>query len=155
MSLAASSVIMGNEQKVRIYGVPARDRYHGVVVRALAKAGWTIIGEQVAIVLGGRRLWIDIQAAKGPQRLAILVEVKGFENLASPVDYLAAAVGKYVLYRAALDYGGITTPLFMAVPDAAHEGILSEDIGREAVLKAGVRLIVFNPVAEEISQWIQ
>jgi hypothetical protein len=51
-----------------------------------------------------RRLWIDIRAAKETERLAILVEAKGFENMSSPVEYLAQATGKYTLYRAALDY---------------------------------------------------
>lgn len=64
------------------------------------------------------------------QSVAILVEVKGFENMPSPVDYLAEAVGKYVLYRSTLDYVGITEPLYLAVPHAAYMGILSEVIGQ-------------------------
>lgn len=84
----------------------------------------------------------------------ILVEVKGFENMPSPVDYLADVVGKYVLYRAALDYGEIATPLFLAVPRAAYEGILDEDIGRQAVSRADISLIVFDPVEEEVALWI-
>ncbi len=51
------------------------------MVRALVKAGWTIVKEQVAIVLSKRRLWIDIRAAKETENLAILVEVKGFEQM--------------------------------------------------------------------------
>jgi len=91
--------------------MPANDRYHDVVIRALVKAGWRVIAEQAAVLIGGRRLWIDIEAAKGSDSLSILVEVKGFENMPSPVNYLAEAVGKYVLYRAALNYGKVTTPL--------------------------------------------
>lgn len=134
--------------------MPAKDRYHDAVIHALIKDGWAIADEQVAVILGERRLWIDIEAVKADDRLTILIEVKGFENMPSPVDYLAEAVGKYVLYRAALDYGEITAPLFMAVPIAAYDGILSEDIGRQAIAKAGINLIVFNPVEEEIALWI-
>ena len=72
----------------------------------------------------------------------------------SPVDYLADAVGKYVLYCAALDYGEVATPLFLAVPTAAYEGILSEDIGRQAIAKAGMNLVIFDPDKEEVSLWI-
>jgi hypothetical protein len=135
--------------------MPAKDRYHAVVVRALIKDGWTITDEQVAVILGERRLWIDIEAVKASQHLAILVEVKGFEHMPSPVDYLADAVGTYVLYRAALDYGEVGTPLFLAVPTAAYEGILNEDIGRQAIAKAGMNLIIFDPVKEEIRLWIR
>jgi len=135
--------------------VPAKDRYHNAVVRALLKAGWVITDEQVAVILGERRLWIDIEAVKASDRLAILVEVKGFENMPSPVEYLAEAVGKYVLYRAALDYGEVATPLFMAVPTVAYAGILSEDIGQQAIARVGINLIVFDPMMEEIVQWIR
>ena len=134
--------------------MPAKGRYHDAVVHALTKAGWIVTAEQVAVILGERRLWIDLEAAKMSERLAILVEVKGFEKMPSPVDYLADAVGKYVLYRAALDYGGVTTPLFLAVPTAAYKGILSEDIGQQVISKADVNLIVFDPVEEEIVLWI-
>jgi hypothetical protein len=134
--------------------LPAKDRYHDAVVRALIKAGWTITAEQVAVILTERHLWIDIQAVKASESLAILVEVKGFENQPSPVQYLAEVVGKYVLYRAALDYVGITTPLYLAVPAVAYDGILSEEIGQEAIMKAGIGLIIFDPVKEEITEWL-
>ena len=84
----------------------------------------------------------------------VLIEVKGFERMASPVDYLAAAVGQYVLYRAALDFVGLATPLYLAVPTAAFEGILDEALGRQAIERAGIRIVVFDPITEEIRQWI-
>ena len=64
--------------------MPAKDRYHDVVIRALAKVGWHVTAEQVAIVTAERRLWIDLQVAKASERLVILIEVKGFENMSSP-----------------------------------------------------------------------
>jgi len=134
--------------------MPAKDRYHDVVIRALVKAGWRVIAEQAAVLIGGRRLWIDIEAAKGSDSLSILVEVKGFENMPSPVNYLAEAVGKYVLYRAALNYGKVTTPLYMAVPTMAYTGILDEDLGQQAIIAGSISLIVFDPIKEEIIQWI-
>ena len=53
--------------------MPAKDRYHDVVVRALAKAGWTILEEQVALSMPTRRVWIDIRASKGTDNVSILV----------------------------------------------------------------------------------
>ena len=134
--------------------MPAKDRYHDTVIRALQKAGWTLITEQVAIIVNDRRLWIDIRASKQTENMAILIEVKGFEGMPSPIEYLANATGKYAMYRAALDYLKMDLPLYMAVPDAAYRGILSEEIGKQTLKHNKVRLIVFDPKHEEIITWI-
>lgn len=134
--------------------MPAKDRYHDTVIRALQKAGWSLITEQVAIIVEDRRLWIDIRASKQTENRAILIEVKGFEGMPSPIEYLANAAGKYAMYRAALDYLRIDVPLYMAVPDAAYRGILSEAIGKQTLKHNQVRLLVFNPEREEIVTWI-
>lgn len=86
---------------------------------ATAVAHWSLITEQIAIIVEDRRLWIDIRASKEAEDLAILIEVKGFEGMPSPIEYLANATGKYAMYRAALDYLRIEMPLYMAVPEAA------------------------------------
>lgn len=106
--------------------MPAKDRYHDAVVRALVKNGWTITTEQMLVRFVERRLWIDIQAAKASEQLVIVVEVKGFESMPSLVDYLADAVGKYVIYLCALDYARLDARLYMVVPIVAYEGILNE-----------------------------
>jgi len=133
--------------------VPAKDRYHDVVVRTLRKEGWTIEDEQVTVILENRWLWIDIEATKSDENLVILVEVKGFQNMCSPVDYLAAVIGKYVLYRAVLEYAETEAKLYMAVPIEAYNGILSEKIGQQVVNRENIQLIVFDPVQEVILQW--
>jgi len=134
--------------------VPAKDRYQDTVIRALQKAGWPLITEQIAIIVEDRRLWIDIRARKEAEDLAILIEVKGFEGMPSPIEYLANATGKYAMYRAALDYLQIEMPLYMAVPEAAYRGILSEEIGKQTLKHNNVRLLVFDPEREEIVKWI-
>lgn len=134
--------------------MPAKDRYHDVVVRALRKAGWRILEEQVALSMPTRRVWIDIRASRGADNVAILVEVKGFERLASPVAYLAEVIGQCVLYQAILDYAEVNDALHLAVPAAALTGILGEEIGRQAIQRAQVRVILFDPVQEEIIGWI-
>lgn len=121
--------------------MPAKDRYHDTVIRALQKSGWTLITEQVAIIVEDRRLWIDIRASKQTENMAILIEVKGFEGMPSPIEYLANATGKYAMYRAALDYLRIDLPLYMAVPDEAYRGILSEEIGKQTLKHNKVRLL--------------
>ena len=135
--------------------MPAKDRYHDTVVRALRKAGWTITAEQFLIVVEERNLWIDIHAEKESERLAILVEVKGFENAPSPVESLANAAGKYTLYLVALEYIENPLPLYLAISTAEYNGILSEAIGKQTLRRIGIRLIVFDSDAEEIVQWIE
>ncbi len=134
--------------------MPAKDRYHDSVVRALIKDGWTISRQQVKIIAGDRYLWIDIEAAKVGDSLVILVEVKELEEVFSPIEAFANAVGKYFLYRTALDIAGTNVPLYVAVTQAAFEGILSEEIGQRVVRSVKIPLIVFDPGHEEIIRWI-
>jgi hypothetical protein len=134
--------------------LPARDRYHDTVKRALAKDGWTITAEQYFIKYYGRHFWIDIVAEEPEIRQPILIEVKGFENLASPMDYLEAVLGQYLLYQAVLDDLSINIPLYLAVPSFAQQGFLSEPIGQVAIRKMAAKLLVFEPEAEEVVEWI-
>jgi hypothetical protein len=75
--------------------------------------------------------------------------------MASPVDYIAHSVGKYVLYRAILDDAGDATPLYLAVPLQAYQGILNEEIGRVLIEHVKIKLVVFIPETEEIIEWIE
>jgi hypothetical protein len=133
--------------------LPAKDRYHDTVRRALIKAGWTIDDEQVRLKVGRRNLWIDIQASQSGD-FVILVEIKGFENSPSSVEELSNAVGQYIVYLFALATKQIPSQLYLAVPDAAHNGIWIEELGQGLVERVGIKLLVFDPIAEEIVRWI-
>lgn len=135
--------------------MPAKDKYHDVVVRALKKDGWTIEAEQIRINLEDRRFWVDMRAARKQEFAVIIIEVKGFESKGSIVDYLYSAVGQYLLYREIVsEVYGSNLAVYMAVPVAAYLGILTEKIGRIAIEKLGIRFFVFNPDLEEIVEWI-
>jgi hypothetical protein len=109
--------------------VPAKDRHHDVVVRALQKDGWTILAEQIALSMPARRLWIDIRAQKEAQNALILVEVKGFHTMASPVAYLADAIGQCMLYQAISGDLGICG-YYRPVVHGRSSGCLRGHIGR-------------------------
>ncbi|MBI5931645.1 MAG: hypothetical protein HY862_20215 [Chloroflexi bacterium] len=79
--------------------MPAKNRHHDVVARALIKDGWVITDEQVKVVVDERSLYIDLEATKESTGLIILVEVKELDKVDSPIEALANAVGKYLLYR--------------------------------------------------------
>ena len=134
--------------------MPAKDHYHDAVIRALVKDGWTIIGEQVKVIVEDRNLFIDIEASRESDNQMALIEVKELDAVSSPIDALASAVGKYFLYRVALKDAGVTTPLYLAVSEAAYQGILREKIGQLSVQEGNISLIVFDPDREEILKWM-
>lgn len=132
--------------------MPAKDHYHNAVVRALAKDGWIITTEQFFVKFYRRHLWIDVHAEQEQRR--IFVEIKGFENLISPIEYLETVLGQYILYLAVLENLGFQIPLYLAVPIFAYEGFLSERIGQVGIQKIAAKLLVFDPEVETIVQWI-
>lgn len=97
---------------------------------------------------------IDIRAAKARGDVSILIEVKGFENTPSLVEYLASVVGQYILYQTVLEYTKTAVPLYLAVPKEAYSGVLNELIGQQVIARANVHLMIFDPVQEEVLLWI-
>jgi hypothetical protein len=134
--------------------MPAKDRYHDAVKQALIKDGWTILDEQITLVLGERYLFVDIEAEQLEMGQIILVEVKELEEVDSPVEALANAVGMYFLYRMVLDLDENIIPIYLAVSDAAFRGILAEPMGIHAIERAHIPMLVFNPEEEVIVRWI-
>jgi hypothetical protein len=136
--------------------MPNEDRYHSVVLQCLKNAGWTILKEQEYISIGAhndsnRRLYIDIKAQRNDEQL-VLIEVKGLER--SPVHELMELLGQYLVYQLALEYLAIEIPLYIAISEAAHEDIIQHIIGQEVMSRYAIPLIIFDPVKEEIVQWI-
>ncbi|HLY27090.1 MAG TPA: element excision factor XisH family protein, partial [Aggregatilineales bacterium] len=76
----------------------------------------------------------------------------GFER--SPIEQLATAIGKLQIYRFVLDKLGQLIPLWLAVPDFAYEGILTEQIGLTMREQNKIDLLVFSVEREEIVAWI-
>lgn len=134
--------------------MPAKDRYHDAVTRALVKAGWEITGEQVKVIIEDRYLFIDVEATKQSEDRVVLIEVKELETAASPVAALASALGQYFLYRVALADADIHTPLYLAVSTNTYEGILSEKLGQLSISQGNVSLLIFDPEREEIVRWV-
>ena len=73
----------------------------------------------------------------------------------SLVQDLKEAVGQYVLYEGALaespDDSGRT--LFLAIRSETYDAVFEEPIGQMLLRHAHLRLIVFDPVLEEITLW--
>jgi hypothetical protein len=136
--------------------MPARDHYHLAVRKALIKDGWTITHDPLTIRYHKRDIYINLGAErllgaeKGSQKIA--VEVKSFVA-ASALAALEEAVGQYILYQDVLEETKAERSLYLAVPDYADEGILSEPIGELLVRKHGIRRMVYHPDREEVIAW--
>jgi len=134
--------------------VPAKDRYHDAVKRALVKAGWEIIRDQYPIRIGDKRIWIDFSAEEADGSTAAFFEVKDFHNSQS-VQLLRDAVGQYVLYRAAMRHAKLGAyPLFLAVPQLVFDEMLSCPVGRLVIEDVEMNLLIFDPIKESIAQWL-
>lgn len=138
--------------------MPAKNLYHDAVVDALKADGWTITGDPHALLIGRRRLYVDLagdRSALAADRDAdrIAVEVQSFLNN-SDINDFHRAIGQYVVYRAvlrALEPGRV---LYLAVPDEVYTGILSEPLGQLVMTHAELKAIVFSPLDRRIIQWI-
>lgn len=139
--------------------MPVRDRNRDIVVRCLIQAGWSIIKEQYAVDVAEdednfRRLFIDI-AAESQTAQIVLIEVKALDP--SPVRQLMLLLGQYVVYRAALDYIGDRTPLYVAISEADYELVIEHALGQAVIrerLTEPIPFLVFDQIAEEIVKWI-
>ncbi len=137
--------------------MPAYDRFHAAVRHALVKDGWTITDDPLTIRVGDRKLFVDLGAEqvlgaeKGPRKIA--VEIKTFAGPSGLTD-LHEALGQYVLYREVLAEREPERELYLAVSTDTLDGLFREEIGLLVLRRQVLRLIGFDPEAEEITRWM-
>ncbi len=132
-----------------------KDTYHELVKSALIKEGWIITHDpyflesdpKLSIDLGAKR---TIAAEKDCDKIA--VEVKSFITQ-SQVTELEKAVGQYGIYQELLKTQEPDRELYLAVPIDAFENIFSRQVGKVAIRKFALKLIVFY-LTEEDLLWI-
>lgn len=132
--------------------MPAKDIYHDAVVNALQKADWNINDEQVALDIGVRRLWLDLQVSSSDNTR--LIEVKSFIYSGSDIAYLMSAIGQYTLYQSILRRLTINYDLYLAVPVAAYQTLLQEPVGQSVIEYTSLNLLVYHPKEEMVEQWV-
>lgn len=138
----------------------AKDIYHETVKTALIKDGWTITNDPLSLAVGGRTVYVDLgaekllAAEKDNQRIA--VEVKSFVR-PSPVQDLENALGQYVLYRSLMQESPLDRDrkLYLAVSDAVYFDFFEEKIAQIALRGNQVKVLTFDEISQEISQWIE
>jgi hypothetical protein len=136
--------------------MPARDHDHDHVRRALVSDGWTITQDPLRLRWGNRDMYVDLGAErmlgaeKAERRIA--VEVKSFSG-PSLVDDLEKAIGQYALYRDVMDETAADRELYVAIREAVYADFFQEPIGRLALDKGRLKLLVFDPTTEVIRRW--
>ncbi|HYT94899.1 MAG TPA: element excision factor XisH family protein [Gemmataceae bacterium] len=137
--------------------MPAKNRYHKQVVRALEKDGWTITHDPFHLKWGVRDLFVDLgaerllAAEKDEQRIA--VEIQSF-LAESEVEDLQHAMGQFVTYRKVLAKTHPDRVLYMAVREATFSNVFEDPLGQLFLEDHFVRLLVFDPDREEVLRWI-
>ena len=135
----------------------ARDKYHNQVRNALIKDGWTITDDPLRLEWGRKDAYVDlgteqIVGAEKEQR-KIAVEIRTFLGT-SEVRDLENAYGQYMLYQDILEEVQPDRLVYLAVTEAKYAEVFEDSFGRLLLNKKRIRLIVFDPEADNIQQWI-
>jgi len=135
----------------------AKDLFHDAVRRGLEKDQWRISSDpleleweevKVKIDLAAERL---IAAERGETKIA--VEIKSFIS-PSPISDFHTALGQFLNYRIMLEAKEPDRQLYLAVPMETYNTFFQSRFAQTAIERHQLDLIVYNPILEEIVQWI-
>ena len=135
----------------------ARDFFHQEVKNALIKDGWSITDDPLYVSLGRVDMSIDlgaeqlIGAEKDNQKIA--VEVKSFLPKSSAIYEFHTALGQFINYRAALRQKEPERILYLAVPLNTYNNFFQLEFPQLMVNENQVKLIIYNPDKEIITEW--
>ncbi|MEQ8538559.1 MAG: XisH family protein [Coleofasciculus sp. D1-CHI-01] len=134
----------------------AKDLFHNSVKQALLKEDWVITADPLKLKIEGVKLEVDLAAEKiiaaQKAECKIAVEIKSFLNTSVITDF-HAALGQFLNYRLALQMTESERILYLAVPIDTFGTFFQEVFVKEAVKLYQVKLIVYDPVEEVISEW--
>ena len=134
----------------------AKDLFHEAVKNALVKEQWLITADPLKIKIDGVKLEIDLAAEKviaaEKQGRKIAVEIKSFLNTSAITDF-HTALGQFLNYRLALQMTEVDRVLYLAVPLETLASFFQERFVQEAVKLYQMRLVVYDPEKEEVSEW--
>jgi len=137
--------------------VSAKDRFHEAVKRGLEKDQWMITDDpleleweevKVKIDLAAERL---IAAERGEEKIA--VEIKSFIGTSAISDF-HTALGQFLNYRIMLEAKESDRQLYLAIPLETYDTFFQSEFARMVKERYQLKLIVYEPLNEEIVQWI-
>ena len=136
----------------------AKDLVHQSAKNALIKDNWKITHDPYTISYGGVNMAVDlgaeklIAATKDNQKIA--VEIKSFLEKSSAISEFHTALGQFINYRAVLKRKAPERTLFLAIPSFTYDTFFSLEFTQLMVTENKLKLIVFEPNQEVITQWI-
>jgi hypothetical protein len=137
--------------------MPALDRCHPQVVRALEMAGWVVGPKPVSIGTVMNTLFADLEAERrvgdNIERI-ILVEVKCFADSDTMMNDVYTALGQYLIYRSLIRQLYPSRAIYLAIPNFAYHGVFTK-IAMPVVKEAAIKLLVIDLVDEVIEQWLE
>lgn len=135
----------------------AKDLFHQAVRHGLEKEQWTITDDPLELEWEEVKVKIDLAAERliAAQRNEekIAVEIKSFIGTSAISDF-HTALGQFLNYRIMLEVNEPTRLLYLAVPFEVYDTFFQSRFAQVAVERHQLKLIVYNPVTEEIVRWI-
>ncbi len=134
----------------------AKDLFHEAVRQALIKDQWKITADPLVIKIDKVKFEIDlgadkILAAEKAER-KIAIEIKSFLSNSTLTDF-HAALGQFLNYRLALEMTEPERVLYLAVPLDTFDSFFQERFVQESVRNYQLKLIVYEPRQEVITEW--
>lgn len=135
----------------------ARDKFHETVRRSLEKDRWIITHDPLRLRFGANDVVeIDLGAERvlGAEKAGkqIAVEIKSFTGESAFYDF-HAALGQFLNYRLVLDRLEPQRTLYLAIPSNTYKSLFQRDLPKASIQQYQVKIVVYDPVAEEIQQW--
>ncbi len=134
-----------------------KDVFHESVRRGLEKDQWHISSDPLELRWEEIRVKIDlaaerlIAADRGEEKIA--VEIKSFIS-PSPISDFHTALGQFLTYRIMLEAKEPDRKLYLAVPVEIYQTFFQSKFAQVAIKQHQLKIIVYNPVSEELVQWI-
>jgi len=136
--------------------VAAKDTFHKTVKLALEKDGWSITNDPLYLNFAEVELYIDLgaerllAAEKNEDKIAF--KIKTFLN-PSRISEFHRVLGQYLNYRLALKAVDPERVLYLAIPLKIYDTFFARRFVKMIMQEYQLKLIVFDPVNEEIMQW--
>lgn len=134
-----------------------RDLFHNAVKRGLEKENWKITDDPLELEWEEVKVKIDLAAdrliAADRDEEKIAVEIKSFIGTSAISDF-HTALGQILNYRIMIEVNEPDRLLYLAVPLETYATFFQSRFAQVAIERYQLKLIVYDPVSEEVVQWI-
>lgn len=135
----------------------AKDLFHEAVKRGLEKDQWIITDDPLELEWEEVKVKIDLAAERllaakrGEEKIA--VEIKSFIGTSAISDF-HTALGQFLNYRVMLEAKEPDRQLYLAIPLETYDTFFQSQFAQTVKQRYQLKLIVYEPINEEILQWI-